>query len=98
MDLSKNLTGSYSLYSNLCYDIIAKKWVLVLYSIFVILIAMNANKNKLLKRLSYESPRDNAVRCEASVRRGEPRFAEPTWVVGKAQFGISYISIRRIKV
>ena len=32
-------------------------------------------------------PRVSAVRRIAGVRRGELRFAEPTWVVGEAHFG-----------
>ena len=37
--------------------------------------------------MSLLSPRVSAVRRVAGVRRGESRFAEPTWVVGVVRFG-----------
>jgi len=51
------------------------------------LIAINANKEQVVEAIELLTPCISAVRREASVRRGEPRFAEPTWVVGKAHFG-----------
>jgi len=36
----------------------------------------------------YLTPRVSAVPFVAGVRRGEPRFAEPTWVAGVVRFGI----------
>ena len=52
------------------------------------LIAINANKKRVVKAIELLSPHVNAVRREASVKQGEPRFAEPTWLVGEAHFGI----------
>ena len=50
------------------------------------LIAINANKKQVILAIELLTPRVNAVRRVAGVRRGEPRFAEPTWVVGEAHF------------
>ena len=51
------------------------------------LIAIYANKKQVVVAIELLTPRVNAVRREASVRRGEPRFAEPTWVAGAVRFG-----------
>ena len=51
------------------------------------LIARNANKKQVAEAIELLTPRVSAVRRVAGVRRGEPRFAEPTWVVGVVRFG-----------
>ena len=57
------------------------------------LIAINAKKKRVVEAIELLSPRVNAVRCVASVRRGEQRFAEPTWVAGVVRFGFIILLI-----
>ena len=58
----------------------------MLYIILSNLIAFSANKKRVVEAIELLSPRVSAVRRVAGVRQGEARFAEPTWVVGKAHF------------
>ena len=61
--------------------------------LFSSLIAIYANKKRVVEAIELLSPRVSAVRCVAGVRRGEPRFAEPTWVAGVVRFGCLRIRI-----
>ena len=51
------------------------------------LIAIYAKEKQVIRAIELLTPRVSAVRRVAGVRRGEPRFAEPTWVVGVVRFG-----------
>ena len=51
------------------------------------LIASNAKEKQVIRAIELLTPCVSSVRRIAGVRRGEPRFAEPTWVAGVVRFG-----------